>query len=184
MQRSRACSGMRPGRRDALVLGGIALSALALGAVVGPFLVQANSGVPALLGTSFTDLSNNQPRRLAEWADRLLVCNFWATWCPPCIEEIPILIGVRQKHVGSGVEVVGIGIDQAAKMRNFAAKFNIPYPILIAGPEAIGLTKRLGNRAGGLPYTVVVDRHGRLAYQRIGAFRDGELEEVLAPILR
>jgi thiol-disulfide isomerase/thioredoxin len=121
---------------------------------------------------------------LLDWKGRVAITNFWATWCEPCREEMPLLAQVRQRYAEKGVEVVGIGIDQVSKLREFAAKYSISYPLLVGDARALDVMRELGNRAGGLPYTVILDRSGTVAAQRLGAFKPGELEEVLDQILR
>jgi thiol-disulfide isomerase/thioredoxin len=174
---------MLPARRELLVLAGVGIAAAAAGALIGPLAVQSSSGAAELLGATFRDL-NGRPRRLVDWRGQVLVCNFWATWCAPCLAEMPLLDGLRQKERLKGVEIVGIGIDHAAKIREFAAKLDISYPLLVADADTIELTRRLGNRAGGLPYTVVLDRRGSLAFQKVGPVVEGELEQVLAGLVR
>ena len=173
---------MRPARRKALALVGVAAAAAAGGALVGALLVQSRSGAARLLSASFVDL-DGQARRLLEWRGRALVCNFWATWCAPCREEVPLFVAAKQQYAAKPLEIVGIGIDQAAKLRDFAANYRVNYPILVAGSEAIEIMRELGNKAGALPYTVLLDRSGGVVGQRLGAFRKEELAEVLAALV-
>jgi len=174
---------MTPGRRDALILGAVALGAAAIGGVAGALALQARSGAADLLASRFHDLSG-QPRRLLEWQDRSLVCNFWATWCAPCREEIPLLNAAQQKYAQEGIQMVGIALDNAANVSEFAESVKIAYPVLLAGPPAIDLMRRLGNASGGLPFTVLLDRHGRLAGRKLGAFSAGDLDTAVADLLR
>jgi len=95
-----------------------------------------------------------------------------------------MLVAVREVFAAKGAEIVGIGIDQAAKVAEFAETYRIPYPVLIAGAHAIELMRRLGNGLGGLPYTVVVDRVGAITHRRLGALARAEVEEVLERLLR
>ena len=95
------------------------------------------------------------------------------------MEEIPLLASFHRVAVGKGTEIVGIAIDNAAKVREFAAKYKIPYPVLIAGPEAFELLPRLGNKAGALPFTVGLDGRGVLTYRKLGALRQADLEGAL-----
>jgi thiol-disulfide isomerase/thioredoxin len=113
----------------------------------------------------------------------VILCNFWATWCTPCREEIPLLDAARQQRAKDGFEVVGIGIDPASKIAEFAANFKISYPILIGDSSVIDLMRGIGNRQGALPYTVAIDRQGRLAYRHLGAFSREDLGQVLAGLL-
>ena len=169
-------------RREVLVLGGLGLAAAVAGAVLGPLVVQSQSGATDLAGAAYPDTSGNL-RRLAAWRGSVLVCNFWATWCAPCREEVPLLVSVRQRYLSSGAEVVGIGIDQAAKIRRFADEFAIPYPVLIAGADGLELMRKLHNGSGALPFTVVMDRKGAIAYRRLGLLKEIELKREIEAIL-
>lgn len=174
---------MRPARREALLLGAVALGAAAAGALVGALALQKNSGAAELLAARFPDLSG-KPRQLLEWQGRVIVCNFWATWCVPCLEEMPLLSAASQHYAKRGVQFVGIGIDHAAKISEFTVKLNVSYQILVAEQSAIDLMRRLGNTPGGLPYTVIVDRAGGLGYRKLGAVTRPELDQALDGLLR
>jgi len=169
-------------RREALLLAGVGTAAAVAGALAGVLALQTRSGAAELLATRFPDLTG-QPRRLLDWQGRALLCNFWATWCAPCREEIPILVAAKQKASVSGIEIVGIGIDSADKIREFAETLKINYPVLVADATAIELMRKLGNRAGALPYTVLIDRRGALQRQHLGALDEPALRQVLASIL-
>jgi thiol-disulfide isomerase/thioredoxin len=173
---------MRPGRRKALLLAGIGAAAAAAGALVGALALQSRTGAAQLLSASFPDLEG-RTRRVLDWRGQVLVCNFWATWCAPCREEIPLLVAAKQQYANKGLEVLGIGIDNADKISEFAAIYKVNYPILISGSSAIDLMRELGNRGGGLPYTVFLDRTGSVAHRKIGALRQAELDEILAALL-
>ena len=166
------------GRRDALILAGVGAAAAVAGAVAGAFVLQSGSGAAELLAATFLDL-DGRPRRLLEWRGRALVCNFWATWCAPCREEIPVLVAAKQQLLDTGIEIVGIGVDSAAKIREFAASYNINYPLLIADATALTLLRSLGNRGGGLPYTIALDRSGAIVQRHLGALKQSELRQVL-----
>jgi peroxiredoxin len=170
-------------RREFLTLGLVGVAASVAGIVAGPLTLQSQSGAAALLGCSFPDLSGRH-RRILEWAGSVAVCNFWATWCAPCREEVPLLVAFREKFVSQGSEVLGIGIDQLGKIREFAVNYKISYPLLVADASAFELLPRLGNRAAALPYTVVLDRRGAVAYRKLGALQEGELDDVVTRLLR
>lgn len=174
---------MAAARRKVLAYAAVAAGAAAAGALLAPLVLQRRSGAAALLSTVFPDL-DGQPRRLLDWQGRVAVTNFWATWCEPCRDEMPLLAQVRTRYADKGVEVVGIGIDQVDKLREFAAKYQISYPLLVGDARALDVMRELGNRAGGLPYTVILDRSGAVAARRLGAFKPGELEGLLETILR
>ena len=174
---------MNPGRREGLILGGVAAAAAALGGLAGALTLQSGSGAATLLSTRFPDLAGH-PRSLAEWRGRPLLCNFWATWCVPCREEIPLLNAAQQQYGPQGLQVVGIGIDSAANILDYAKSVKIDYPVLTASTGAIDMMRKLGNKAAALPYTVMLDRHGTLRARKLGAYSQSELESVLASSLR
>jgi thiol-disulfide isomerase/thioredoxin len=111
------------------------------------------------------------------------VVNFWATWCEPCRAEVPALVRLRTEYASNGLEVVGIAVDSAAKVRDFAAEYRISYPLVIGGFETVDLSRRLGNKLGALPFTVVLDRSGRLVYTHLGAVSETELRDLVRPLL-
>lgn len=172
-----------PDRREILALAGVGLAAAVAGAVLGPFALQSTSGASVLLSTVFPDLAG-QPRRLRDWRGKVAVCNFWATWCEPCREEIPLLITLYDKYRDRGVEVVGIGVDKRPNIVEYAAKLKISYPLLVGDARALDVMRSVGNKGGALPFTAILDRQGTVIYRKLGAFRQGELETILGPLLR
>jgi thiol-disulfide isomerase/thioredoxin len=119
-----------------------------------------------------------------EWQGKALLCNFWATWCAPCREEIPLLTAAQHQHGAKNLQIVGIAIDNASNVAEFAKSTGIGYPILLADATAIDLLRRLGNKGGGLPYTVALDRHGRIAERKLGAYAEAELSATIAGLLQ
>ena len=113
---------------------------------------------------------------LEQWRDRILIVNFWATWCEPCREEVPDLLKIQAKYAAKSVQVIGIAVDSAAKVGQFADEYRIGYPLLIGGMGVIDLIQRLGNTAGGLPYTIVMDASGRVVTKHLGRISEAQLE--------
>jgi len=168
---------MTPSRRNLLVSGLVAAGALGAGAFVAVNLYRSRDEI---LGKArFVDLHGN-PRALTEWLGKVVVANFWATWCAPCLEEIPLLMATRRKLAAKSIEIVGIAIDQVDKVKAFAAKLQIDYPVLVADAGALDLVRSLGNQSAGLPFTVFVDRAGRPARTKLGLLRQPELDSILA----
>ena len=174
---------MTPGRRDVLILGAVAAGAALAGGIVGALALQSQSGAAELLSSSFPDLSG-RPRRLMEWKGRSLLCNFWASWCEPCREEMPLLDAAQQKNASNGLQVVGIGIDTAANIREYLKVVKIAFPVLVGEAPAIGLMRNLGNKSGGLPFTVLLDRRGRIRQRKLGAYVQRELAAGVDSLLR
>jgi thiol-disulfide isomerase/thioredoxin len=173
-------------RREALILGAAGIAAAAAGFLAGPALLKLGGEggeSRALRGAKFADL-DGKIRQMDEWSGKLLLCNFWATWCAPCREEIPLLMDARAKYAPSGFEVVGIAIDNVDKVRQYAVSMKISYPVLVAEAEGLELMRDLGNSGGGLPYTVLADRGGAIVRRKLGALKAPELDDILAPFAR
>jgi thiol-disulfide isomerase/thioredoxin len=174
---------MNPGRRNGLILGVVAIAAGAAGAVVGALALQSRSGTAELLSQRFEDLSGH-PRALSEWLGRPIVCNFWATWCEPCREELPLLSAARRKYASFGIEVVGIAVDNAGNVRNYLKTLDLDISILVGGAATVELMRRLGNGAGALPFSVLLDSSGRIRERMLGPYTAASLERSLAVLVR
>lgn len=138
--------------------------------------VQISPG--AIYAASFTNLAGvSQP--LGKWQQKLLVINFWATWCGPCKEEMPILSNLQQKYSAQGLQIIGIAVDSQLNVSNFAQKFPVNYPLLLDEVNAMDFSRRLGSRAGLLPHTVVVKPSGEAVYTQIGAISESNFEAII-----
>lgn len=105
---------------------------------------------------------------MREFFGKPLVLNFWATWCPPCIKELPELDRFLRAHAAQGWAVVGLAVDGPTPVREFLRRQPLGFPVGLAGLEGTDLARRLGNDQGGLPFTAVFDRTGRLAHRKMG----------------
>ena len=113
----------------------------------------------------------------------MLIVNFWATWCEPCREEMPRFVKLQDQYGAKGLQFVGIAIDQADKVRQFAKEIELNYPTLVGGYGAMELSKTLGNRLGALPFTVVLDRAGRVVHTQLGPLKDAQLQSMITQLL-
>ena len=105
-----------------------------------------------------------------------LVVNFWATWCPPCVEELPLLNAFYRQHAANGWQVVGLAIDQPSAVRKFLQRMPLDFPIGLAGLGGTELGRSLGNLTGGLPFTVVLGGEGRVLHRKMGQVTSEDLQ--------
>ncbi len=138
--------------------------------------------VTNLLSTSLKT-QNGEPKKLTDWQGRLLVVNFWATWCPPCREEMPAFSRTQDKLGANGVQIIGIAIDEAANVVEFSKLTPVSYPLLIAPAEMPSMMALLGNQHQGLPFTIIIGRDGKLILSHLGPLTGEELTKKLAPHL-
>ena len=132
----------------------------------------------SILSASFADLQG-QPRRLDEWRGKLLILNFWATWCPPCKKEMPAFVRLQQRYGAQGVQFVGIALDTRDEVAKFVAEHGIDFPILAGEDDVAIYMQRLGNQIGALPFTVVVDRGGEIRHTHQGEWVEADAEQVI-----
>ncbi|MDO9064856.1 MAG: TlpA disulfide reductase family protein [Sulfuricella sp.] len=135
-----------------------------------------------VFAASFRDLDDKlQP--LKQWRGKVVVLNFWAPWCPPCREEIPDFIRLQDKYRERGLVIIGVALDEKIKVQTFADEMGINYSILLGEMEAVDLARKIGNRLGGLPFTVVIDRNGRIVASEVGGLTMARLEKIVLPPL-
>jgi thiol-disulfide isomerase/thioredoxin len=160
----------------------VALAAAAGGAGYHLWFARDGAAAEQLYAARLPDL-NGGPQSLAQWRGQVLVVNFWATWCAPCREEIPGFVRLQERHGARGLQLVGIAVDQPAKVSDFAREFRINYPLLIGGGESLELLRNTGNRQAVLPYTVVIDRAGKVVAREPGGLKESRLEGLITPLL-
>ena len=165
-----------------LLLGTIGAVALACGFYAGTAKWRPdraeNSAAATLFALVLPD-AQGKPQRLDQWRQQVLVLNFWGTWCPPCVEEMPEFEQVRRSYRDQRVEFIGLAIDNARAVSEFASRHQITYPLLIAGATGTELSKIFGNQAGGLPFTVILDAAGQVKYQHTGRLKPERLREMI-----
>lgn len=145
--------------------------------------VRTDSGAMEKLWALALPDTDGKRQHLSQWRGKVLVVNFWATWCPPCRREIPGFVRLSGKYAANNVQFVGIGVDDANKVRDFAAKIAIPYPILIGDMDLFRLSEDLGNPTQALPFTLILDRQGMIAFIREGMLDEVSLEKILKPLV-
>ena len=136
----------------------------------------------AIWTSNFKDLTDTmQP--LSQWKGKTTVIYFFATWCVPCHLETPKLVKLYDTFKQNDMVVIGVALDNADKTRSFAKKYNVDYPVVYGGRDAVQLGKDLGNDQGAIPFTVVIDRSGKIVEVIKGDTPDGKLESVLRPLV-
>ncbi|TSE34379.1 TlpA family protein disulfide reductase [Tepidimonas charontis] len=159
---------------------GVAAAAAALGAGVSTWRWTLGAPAPDAEQTLWT-LRWQRPDGgevvAADYRGRPLLINFWATWCPPCIEELPLLERFWQQQRPRGWTVLGLAIDQPSAVRQFLQRQPLTFPIGLAGLGGTDLARQLGNARGGLPFTVVLDARGRVAQRKLGQVTADDLRQ-------
>lgn len=155
--------------------------ALALGAYVG-LQRDAPADASALLALSLPDASGNE-QSIGQWRGKVLVVNFWATWCAPCREEMPEFVKAQTEFGSKGLQFVGIAVDDADKVERFSKELGLNYPTLIGGYGAVELSKTLGNRLAALPFSIIVDRQGQVVHTQLGPLKPDQLRAIVTKIL-
>ena len=139
---------------------------------------EAAFAVDAIFALNLPDL-DGRPQPVAQWRGKVLVVNFWASWCKPCVDEMPALSRMNSHYASWGVQFVGIGVDAAEKLAAFVRTTPVSYPVLVASPA----DTTPGLQVKGLPYTVVIGRDGRIEMTRLGRIDEESLEPVLRRLI-
>lgn len=177
-------------RRRWFALAVAVLAATALGAYFGSTrrasIARVDTAVsPAAIAKLFAarlNDSSGKPQRLSAWQGKPLVVNFWATWCPPCREEMPAFSRLQSRYAASGVRFVGIALDTPENVATFVKQVQVSYPLLMGDAEGLELTQQLGNARLALPYTVVLDADAQMRLIRLGKVPESELDALLGQI--
>ena len=157
-------------RRNWLVAG-VAGAAAATGAGFAWWRLQPNAvqtGAEATFWASQFEGPNAEVIDLQAWRGSPLLINFWATWCPPCVEELPLLNAFHQQHAVHGWQVLGLAVDQPSAVRRFMEKLPLSFPVGMAGLAGTELSRTLGNATGALPFTVVMGKNGLVRDRKLG----------------
>ena len=143
---------------------------------------MATAPQTAIFDLVLTDV-DGKAQSLQQWRGKILVLNYWATWCFPCREEMPGFSRLQAKYQDKGVQFVGISIDEAPKIIEFQKETPVSYPLLIGDMKTMTNSAELGNSRQALPFTVVFDRNGQLAMSKLGRWNEADLEPKLLELI-
>ena len=167
-------------QRRTLWTGALALTACAAGAGFAWWRLhprEAQSPALAAFWASRFEGPNGEVVAMEQFRGRPLLVNFWATWCPPCVEELPLIDAFWREHQAHGFQVVALAIDQPSAVRRFLAKQPLGFPVGLAGLGGTELAKTLGNAAGGLPFSVFFNADGGIWRQKLGQLSKDDLAQ-------
>lgn len=126
---------------------------------------------------------NGQQQEFSQWNDKVVLLNFWATWCPPCRREMPDFVEVYNQYKDKGFVIVGVGTDAPQKVAAFVKQLNVSYPILVGERQAMQISYQYGNHSGALPYSIIIDRQGIIRYRAGGWMSRQKLLSQIEPLL-
>ncbi|MBR7799349.1 TlpA family protein disulfide reductase [Undibacterium fentianense] len=160
---------------SALIIAAVFTAAgLSLGAKKYEPVPATDSAAKQFFSLTLNDLEA-KPQPMKQWQGKFLVVNFWATWCKPCVEEMPELKQLQADLKNNNVQLIGMGIDTPSNMQEFAKKYQISYPLYAAGMDGTSVSQQMGNKAGGLPFTALISEDGKVIKTYSGRLKMPEL---------
>ncbi|QKM65623.1 TlpA family protein disulfide reductase [Polynucleobacter tropicus] len=168
--------------RQWIVIAGVSILALLTGIFTSQWVSQSGLASEPSIKAFFANPWQTPDGKAADienWRGKVLVVNFWASWCPPCVEEMPTLDQISKEYAAKNVLFVGIGIDSPSNVREFLEKTPVSYPIVIGGLEGSNLAKQMGNSQGALPYTVIINPSGKSTFTKLGKISEDELKKAI-----
>ncbi len=177
-------------KRSTLLL---ATSAVALGSGIAAYWWQSqnepdlalqsprNEILPNIWEQVF-DTPTGTKLELVTLRDKPLLINFWATWCPPCVEELPLLDRFFIENRSNGIQILGLAVDKVGPVTTFLRKFPLSFPVAIADTSGLALSKAWGNLSSGLPFSIFLDANGRIMQRKIGQLNDADLSTWLSAL--
>ena len=147
-------------------------------------LVQdaGNQSTQAFFAASFPN-EMGKPQSLKQYQNKIIILNFWASWCEPCREEMPELSALHEEYKDRNVVVLGMALEDVAAVNDFLKETKVSYPLFAADIQGMEIANQLGNNKGVLPYTVIINTHGELVKSFFGRVTKPLLENTLLPLL-
>ena len=178
-----------------LLYTGIALLSLAVGILTAQWLGKGNTEKPSYLSSKPVDVPelrvdftlqdlDGKPRSLSEWDGKVILLNFWATWCPPCRKEMPDFVELREELNEQPFEIIGVAIDRAEPVQDFVDEIGVNYPILLAELEGLKIMLAYGNQLTTLPYTVIIDQSGKVVEAFRTEVNKQQMLDIIQPLLK
>ena len=169
----------------------VALLGLGGGIILNQWLSQPKTAPAPVVAQSQSDQRpdftlmdvEDRPRSIRDWDGQVILVNFWATWCPPCVREIPAFNKLYDTYKHKGFTIIGIALDNKQDVIDFLDPMGVEYPILLGDQQGIKLTQEYGNRLGVLPYSVIIDRQGRIIERHRNEMTFEEAEQLIKPLL-
>ena len=164
-------------------------ASIALIALIAGVFVQRSTQPPVesvveqpALDFSFPDVSDKM-LAISDWRGKVLVINFWATWCAPCLQEIPEFMKLQAEYQARGLQFIGVAIDEKQPVQAYLERIGINYPVMVAGDAGITLSQQLGNVISAVPFTVIVSQSGQIVFRQPGELSNAQILEYVTPLL-
>ncbi len=141
---------------------------------------QVQQATP-LINFSLLD-TEGKSHSITEWQGKIRIINFWATWCPPCLKEIPSFIALQNEYAEKNLQFIGIAIDDRQLVEDYLAFSEINYPILMAELEGAQIAKQLGNTVNAIPYTVIVNQQNQIIFRQPGELSQQKIRRIIQPL--
>lgn len=149
---------------------------------------DAQTAMPEPINIARPDFSlkdlDGKPHHISEWDGKVVVLNFWGSWCPPCRDEIPLFNQLQAEYGKQGLQFIGVAVDSHEAVARFTQKVPLNYPNLVGQDDARQVTIQYGNVQDGYPYTVIIDRHGKVQYTYLGGMNYSDAKRLILPLLK
>ena len=173
-------------RRQWIIIAGISLLALLGGGLTSQWINKTDSASDLAVRAFFNNpwqTPDGKSLDTQPWREKVLIVNFWASWCPPCIEEMPELEKLQWEFSNQNVLFVGIAIDSPSNVREFLKKTPISYPIAMGGMNGSEMYKALGNSQSALPFTIIISPSGKIISSKLGKISEDEVRSAIKAAL-